>query len=395
VANDTQLSSAEHAAFEALREAALDARPVSGLTHRFYRYPARFSPTFAATAIAQFSKPGALVVDPQMGGATAVVEAVRLGRRSVGCDVNSLAVFIARVKTTRLTPAECQALKQWAEEVVPSLLYSQTPDDLADVICPRRTKNLTLPFARPIKKIMALALLTLDDLLPSRNARNFARCALLNAGQWALNGRKRRTPAAEFREKLSATVHDMLEGFAELERETDTRSVVAKPYLINDSAENLQNHEPFLYEKATCAVSSPPYPGIHMLYHRWQVDGRCESPAPYWLANCQDGQGAAFYNFADRREQAIDSYFETSLRTLKGIRKVLQDGAPFIQMIAFSDPVNHLPRYLENMRTAGFEELLPLTKRRIQRHVPSRRWHATIKGELNGAREIVLIHRAI
>lgn len=383
------------ARIEELRRAALDVKPVSGSTHRFYRYPARFSPTFAATAIAQFSRPGDLVVDPHMGGATAIVEAMRLGRRAVGCDLNSLAVFIARVKTAPLAPTERTALKQWGHEVVPSLLYSHMPDDLDRVTGDRRTKNLTLPFARPLKKVMALALFTLEDTLPSPTARDFARCALLNVGQWALNGRRRRTSAGEFRDKLSVTLEEMLEGASQFGEELGARAPRIQPTLIHDSAENLHRHAPFSSEKAACAVTSPPYPGIHMLYHRWQVDGRRESPAPYWLANCQDGQGAAFYNFADRREQAIDVYFETSLRILNGIRKVMHDGAPFIQMVAFSDPNNHLPRYLQNMRDAGFEEIVASSSTRIQRRVPSRRWHATLKGQLNGAREIVLVHRAV
>ncbi len=382
------------AAFEELRRAALDVRPVSGLTHRFYRYPARFSPTFAATAIEQFSKPGDLILDPQMGGATAIVEAIRLGRRAVGCDVNSLAVFIARVKTTAVTAIERAALQRWGNEVVPSLLDSHTPEDLDRVICVRRTKNLTMPFARPLKKVMALALFTLEDTLPTATARDFARCALLNVGQWALNGRKRRTSAGEFRSRLSTTLQEMLDGVREFEEQLATPECYVRPILINDSAENVRAYAPFLTEKAACAVSSPPYPGIHMLYHRWQVDGRRESPAPYWVADCQDGQGAAYYNFADRREQAIDAYFQTSLRILKGIRRVMRDGAPFIQMIAFSEPANHLPRYLQNMRDAGFEEALPSARGRIQRRVPSRRWHATLKGQLNGAREMVLLHHA-
>jgi hypothetical protein len=395
-ADQSARNGAEIDVFGELRRAAMDASPVSGLTHRFYRYPARFSPTFAATAITQFSKPGELIADPYMGGATTIVEALRLGRRAVGCDVNSLSVFIAGVKTTPLTGAERKALELWAEEVVPSLLYSQMPDGLASLAGDRRTKNLTLPMARPIKKVMALALLTLDDLLPSLNARNFARCALLNVGQWALNGRRRTTPLPEFRAQLRATMRQMLTGLAEFQREITKHGLPAsKPFLINDSAENIGRHEPFEKEKAECVISSPPYPGIHMLYHRWQVDGRRESPAPYWLAACQDGQGAAFYNFADRREQAIDSYFAASLRTLTGIRTVLKDGATFIQMVAFSDPETYLPRYLENMRTAGFEERRPPGHKQIQRQVPSRRWHATLKGALNGAREVVLVHRAV
>lgn len=382
-------------ALDQLYQAALDTRPISGLTHRFYRYPARFSPGFAAAAIRNFSAPGALVLDPYMGGATTIVEALALGRRAVGCDVNSLAVFIARAKTTVLMADERRAIKHWALKIVPSLRYSHTPDELASIICPRRTKNLTLSIARPLKKLMALALLTLDDALPSEDAKNFARCALLNVGQWALNGRRRATPLAEFRQQLSATVGEMLNGLRAFSSRLERHPTEPGPrvFLINDSAEHLRAHEPLQNQKVDLAVSSPPYPGIHMLYHRWQVDGRRETPAPYWLAACQDGQGASFYNFADRRDPGMETYFEASLRTLRSIREVMKDGSVFVQLIAFSEPGRHLPRYLRNMRNAGFQEVRHRDRGAIWRRVPSRRWHASLNAG-NGAREIVLIHRA-
>src|SRR5687768_15962592 len=93
-------------AFACLAEAAKDRSPVAGSTHNFYRYPARFSPQFAAAAIKSFSLPGDLVLDPYMGGGTAVVEGVLAGRRMVGNDLNSLAAFICKVKTTCLTHSE-------------------------------------------------------------------------------------------------------------------------------------------------------------------------------------------------------------------------------------------------------------------------------------------------
>jgi DNA modification methylase len=95
----------------AIRHAALDRAPVSGLTHTFYRYPARFSPKFAAAAIEAFSRPGDLVLAPYMGGATTIVESIARGRRAVGCDLNSLAVFIARAKTSILSADDRKALK--------------------------------------------------------------------------------------------------------------------------------------------------------------------------------------------------------------------------------------------------------------------------------------------
>ena len=56
---------------------------ICGLSHSFYRYPARFSPLFARAAIAAFTNPGDVVLDPFMGGGTTLVEAARLdGSRS-------------------------------------------------------------------------------------------------------------------------------------------------------------------------------------------------------------------------------------------------------------------------------------------------------------------------
>jgi len=78
--------------------AARDSEPVRGLTHDFYKYPARFSPAFARAVIETFTKPGQLVLDPHVGGATTLVEARALGRQAVGVDLSPLAEFIAKVK---------------------------------------------------------------------------------------------------------------------------------------------------------------------------------------------------------------------------------------------------------------------------------------------------------
>jgi hypothetical protein len=377
-------------AVSALQTAALDRSPVAGLTHCYYRYPARFSPKFARTAIELLSRPGDVVLDPYMGGGTTLVEALVLGRRAIGCDLNSLAVFVARVKTTPLNRLHKDALLDWADRRVPMLSYRDTPTDLSDFICKRRTKNLTLPGARPIKKVLALALRS-SNQLPSK-AADFARCALLNVGQWALNGRSHQPSLPEFRERLQITVHEMLDGLESFSAALPNPTL--RPVLIADTAATLECQEPF--SRGSCVnlvITSPPYPGIHMLYHRWQVDGRHESPAPYWLAECNDGHGGAFYNFANRSRQAEDKYFAESFRTLQSIRKVMFDGALIVQLVAFSSPLRQLPRYLRNMRDVGFTEVRS-QRHRIWRTVPSRKWHATLKGDLPSSREVVLIHQA-
>lgn len=384
-----------------LRRAALDQSPVSGLTHQFYRYPARFSPVFAREAIKLFSRAGDIVLDPYMGGGTAVIEAQIAGRQAVGCDLNQLAVFLTRVKTTTLTELEHESIQQWAEEVVPELRYTLQLPDLAEIMQDERTRNLQVPRARPLKKVLALALRLLD-LLPSQHAEEFVRCALLNAGQWALNGRRRPVPLSQFRTQLQFLLRQMLDGVEELEHRMTANGLCnTHPILITGSASELPTCKLFSEGRLVdMVVTSPPYPGIHILYHRWQVDGRKESPAPFWLADCQDGQGASYYTFADRKRRVLDSYFEESVRTLRGIRKVMKPGAFIVQLIAFSSVNEQLPQYLQSMIEAGFAEfrtrfssgsMLP----RIWRLVPGRRWHAMSKGATPASREVVLVHRAV
>jgi len=62
-------------------------------------HPARFASQVPASLIGLLSKPGELVLDPFLGSGTALVEAQRLGRKSIGVDLNPVACLIARAKT--------------------------------------------------------------------------------------------------------------------------------------------------------------------------------------------------------------------------------------------------------------------------------------------------------
>src|SRR5262245_20796539 len=87
--------------------------PSDGLTHSFYRYPARFSRPFARAAIQAFSQPRDVVLDPFMGSCTTLVEAIVQGRDAVGTDVNPLAQFIAKVKTSILSRNDVSDINDW------------------------------------------------------------------------------------------------------------------------------------------------------------------------------------------------------------------------------------------------------------------------------------------
>lgn len=78
--------------------------PESDYTHYLFRYPAKFHRPVVRWALANHSKPASVVLDPFSGSGTLNVEALLSGRSSVGIDIDPLACFIARAKSTVLDP---------------------------------------------------------------------------------------------------------------------------------------------------------------------------------------------------------------------------------------------------------------------------------------------------
>ena len=142
---------------------------------------------------------------------------------------------------------------------------------------------------------------------------------------------------------------------------------------------------------ADLVVTSPPYPGIHVLYHRWQTGGGKETPAPFWIAAARDGNGESHYTMGGRR--SLD-YFERLGARMSAIREVMRDDAYLVQVVGFSQGDAQLSAYLDTMRTSGFTEVRQLTGSRIWRDVPRRRWYTTRHALAPAAREVVLVHQA-
>src|SRR5262249_36248387 len=141
-----------------------------------------------------------------------------------------------------------------------------------------------------------------------------------------------------------------------------------------------------------------PYPGVHVLYHRWQIEGRKETPAPFWLANCRDGSGGAYYCLGGRSEPQLKTYFERLRRTFASVRGLIGPHSIVVQLVAFSRPDWQLSAYLKKMDEAGFVELKPLCDRdclfegRVWRQVPGRRWYTKKHGEIHASKEVMLFH---
>jgi len=73
-------------------------------THGFHTYPAMFIPHVARRLLLTYSKKGDTICDIFCGSGTALIESRLLGRNSHGIDLNPLAIFLAKTKTTPIDP---------------------------------------------------------------------------------------------------------------------------------------------------------------------------------------------------------------------------------------------------------------------------------------------------
>ena len=374
-------------------------KPVNGLTHTFYRYPARFSPEFARSAIRAFSCPGDIILDPFMGGGTTLVEAMACGRNSIGCDLNSLAVFVARAKTTLLSHSDMKAIDTWGTELSRRISLRKPVVRNWAWVREGYQRNITDQHTWRIRKTIELLLCELNTL-ESERQRRIVRCAILRAGQWALDNRKTIPATPHFREKFSHFLSKMLDGaieFASCVRGCSPSQPWSLPLMR--SAQGIEAEPSVLRHPAPKLIlTSPPYPGLHILYHRWQVQGRRETAAPFWVADCLDGMPSAYYTFGDRKQKELETYYNNLLATFSSIARVANEHTILVQMVAFSDPSWQLPRYLDVMKLAGFEErALPTQGNsrdgRLWRVVPNRKWYAAQKVGASSCQEVVLVHR--
>ena len=365
---------------------------VHGLTHDYYKYPARFSPNFARFIIDELSEPGDWVLDPFMGGGTTIVEAVASGRQAIGSDVNSLARFVTLTKTTPLSNQDISGIRYWMQSV-----HGLTKDEgLRDRYIGNSVRNLPAEVYPFFAEALKLA-----SRLRFPRQRRFARCALLRVGQRTLDSRLHLPESSTLPGELEKRVEQMLSGlqqFVTAARYTGTNKnkISGRRRLVNLSAANgrLVN----VLKKSEIApklvLTSPPYPGVHVLYHRWQVLGRRETPAPYWLANQRDGHGEAYYTMGSRSALGMRNYFATLSTSLSNLRRMVSQDAYIVQLVSFSDTNAQLQMYLEVMDRAGFKEasVRKLGNRRV-RSVPNRKWYNYRRQDNDASREVLLVHR--
>lgn len=370
-------------------------RYITGFTHGMYRYPAAAPPDLIREIVETYTEPGDLVLDPFVGGGTTLVEALAQGRRAVGTDANTLAIFVARAKTTPLSARAWESVYRWLAK---RPLRRTQPPEVSD------PRVVGLP--RALRNRLSSGLASLEEV-EHRDARRMARCSMLRLGQWAVEtqfgfDRQCYVPTVPHLERklhlLIASAHKGMDDFVS----TASRHGLSKSEIVSSRTIALSSvWEDFPPERlglsrgsAQLVLTSPPYPGVHVLYHRWQVQSRRETAAPYWVADTRDGFGASYYMMGSRTPHGQDNYFRRLTIAFGRIHRLVAADGAVVQLVAFSRPESQLPFFLDAMDRAGFDLAAPLHQfsHELTREVANRRWYARGR-DFGGGREVLLVHR--
>lgn len=366
---------------------------VDGLTHNFYKYPARFSPDFVREIILEFTEEGDCVLDAFMGGGTTIVESIANGRMALGIDINPISMFVTRVKTTPLSTRDKDGILNWAE----SLKFEKAFSNILKIGDPR-LRNIP----ENIKSLLIYLAKSTNQLEFPRQ-QQFARCALLKLGSWAIDCRKSIPPIHEWKRQLDKQINEMLNGLDDLVEATRKKNipknkVTSKRLLFQGTINKAVKNSDFakFILKPKLLLTSPPYPGVHILYHRWQVGGRRETPAPFWITNQWDGQGGSYYTLGSRSISGLKNYFTELTNIFLHLRQFINPNALVIQLVAFSEPNNQIPSFLMSMHSAGYKEITPLKYsglRRPIREVPNRKWYTYSADNNSASQEVLFFHK--
>ena len=127
-----------------------------------------------------------------------------------------------------------------------------------------------------------------------RGFEAFGRCVALRTAQWALDARKKLPSIAEFRAMLGDNAHEMIAGARALRASVEASAGrrAERSLIAIEQRRARRPRRPGQLRAAEAGPYFAAYPGVHVLYHRWQVDGRKEHRRPSglpsgWMARAE------------------------------------------------------------------------------------------------------------
>jgi hypothetical protein len=341
-----------------------------------------------------------LILDPFVGSGTTTIEALRHGRNSIGVDISPISTFVVKAQMSNCRSRDLNLFYAWFRR----RLYR----------CAENINMYSLPASMPVGNLdlqrswrhlrLIASLLDLPRDTTALRER-VSRQVVLKSSQWAFDVKSELPTFGQFVDHLNeAAIHivDTCQTFADqLDDEWGREWRSLKSTVCNgNSADVIGKKFPDKIGKVDAVITSPPYPGVHVLYGRWQVYGRRETDLPYWILGMSPNLSEGSYTMHARREPDSATYFRLLSETMQATRKMLRRGSLMVQMVGFNKPRKQLETYLKCVSAAGFKELrsscLATSKDgRLWRTVPSRRWYATANGgRLGTSNEVVLLFQA-
>lgn len=237
-----------------------DEASVMAHVHGFHTYPARLHPGTAARLIEGLAPARGRVLDPFCGSGTVLVEARRLGRRSMGLDANPLAVELSWLKTRGTSERQraelVAAAKQCAEhaddrrlaKAGPTKRYGPADRELFEVHVLLELDGIASGIRELAKEDVQRALrLVLSSILTKVSTRPGDTTQRREAGRRIAAGY-----AIKLFVKKTEELARRLEEYAAL---LPPRS--PEPHVEIGDARKLRE------ERVDLVVSSPPYPGVY------------------------------------------------------------------------------------------------------------------------------------
>ena len=373
---------------------------VKGLTHRFYTYPAGFSPKFVSSAIKNLTKKGDIVLDPFMGGGTSIVEGMRLGRKTIGIDLNYISFFVSKVKTTILKLEQREFVEKWIIKFDKKLKNRIVLDKFTKkALSLINYKGLGKGQIYRLKLILNGCSYFLKNLkkVKNKNVNNLLRLLILRSMQSTLHNKRPICEFETFKQKIKSNCLDMLDGMNEFETNIKLNSnkrIIHNSTMYNKCASKSLSNKYLKKKKTKLIITSPPYPGINVYYGTWQIHGRRNTSLPYLILGMDRPVNRSILNFQHPKTKDLKIYFKTMEKIFSSLYKASNKKTLLMQLVAFNKLDGILDEYLATMKKCGFKEIQLNGKKRIWRDVPSRSWQSTYaKKDLPSSKEVLLLHK--
>ncbi len=323
-------------------------------SHRLHPFAAKFPPQLPGLFIQALTDAGDVVLDPMVGSGTTVVEAMMLGRKGIGVDLDPLAVRLASVKTSPLDGGRLRYLGRKILSRARQLIDHVTLSDFDD----KTRKFVEYWFPESARKELAALAMAIEEVEKPAERRffelTFSATIIAKSGSVSLArdlshsrphrdlSKKTKSPLTQFGVRLEKNIKSL----AELPTE-------GQAWILTGDARAL----PLKDGSVDLIVTSPPYANAidYMRAHKFSlvwfghsVDNLSRIRARYiGSERTKDFTPAPMPGYVNevltelqkldrKKAKVLWKYFTEMAQVLKEMLRVLSPGRPAVVVVGTS-----------------------------------------------------------